>query len=48
MKKLAPVDRPGISSSAALPTPNLEKEEYGAKAFTDLSWKQALDRQHVH
>lgn len=43
MKALPPEDRPGISSSAKLPTPNLEKEEFGAKVFTDLSWKQALD-----
>jgi Fe-S oxidoreductase len=32
-----------ISSSAKLPTPNLEKEEFGVKSFKDLSWKQALD-----
>ncbi|MEW6431175.1 MAG: (Fe-S)-binding protein [Myxococcota bacterium] len=43
LKALPPVDRPGISSSAKLPTPNLEKEEFGARVFTDLSWKQALD-----
>jgi Fe-S oxidoreductase len=43
MKPLAPLDRPGISGSAKLPTPNLEKEEFGAKTIKDLSWKQALD-----
>ncbi len=43
MKRLPPKDRPGISSSAKLSTPNLEKEEFGAKVITDLSWKQALD-----
>ena len=43
MKRLAPVDRPKISTSAKLSTPNLEKEEFGAKAFTDLTWKQGLD-----
>jgi Fe-S oxidoreductase len=43
LKRLPPAEQPAISSSARLPTPNLEKEEYGAKAFTDLSWKQALD-----
>ena len=41
MKKLPA--QPGISSSAKLPTPNLEKEEFGAKTFKDLTWKQALD-----
>jgi len=43
LKALPPVDRPGISSSAKLPTPNLEKEEFGAKVLTDLTWKQGLD-----
>lgn len=43
LKKLAPENRPTISSSAKLPTPNLEKEEFGAKVITQLSWKQALD-----
>lgn len=43
LKKLAPVDRPTISSSAKLPSPNLEKEEFGAKVITQLTWKQALD-----
>ena len=43
MKKLAPLDKPNISSSAKLSTPNLEKEEFGAKVITQLSWKQALD-----
>lgn len=43
LKKLPPVDRPGISSSAKLPTPNLEKEEFGARTVLDLSWKHALD-----
>ncbi len=35
--------KPGASSSAKLSTPNLEKEEFGAKTFKDLTWKQALD-----
>jgi Fe-S oxidoreductase len=43
MKRLPATDRPGISTSAKLPTPNLEKEEFGAKFITDLTWKQALD-----
>ena len=43
LKRLADPERPTASSSAALPTPNLEKEEFGAKVFTDLTWKQALD-----
>ena len=43
LKTLPPLDRPTISSSAKLPTPNLEKEEFGAKVITQLSWKQALD-----
>jgi Fe-S oxidoreductase len=40
MKRLGP---PGVSSSAKLPTPDLEKEEFGAKVITQLSWKQGLD-----
>lgn len=32
-----------LTPSGKLSTPNLEKEEFGAKAFTDLSWKQGLD-----
>lgn len=43
MKRLPPVAQPTISSSAKLSTPNLEKEEFGAKVVTQLSWKQALD-----
>ncbi len=43
LKRLPPVDRAGISTSAKLSTPNLEKEEFGAKVITQLSWKQALD-----
>ena len=43
LQKLPPLDQPKISSSAKLPTPNLEKEEFGAKVFNQLSWKQALD-----
>ena len=43
LKTLAPEDKPKISSSAKLPTPNLEKEEFGAKVINQLSWKQALD-----
>ena len=42
-KTLAPEGKPNISSSAKLSTPNLEKEEFGAKVVTQLSWKQALD-----
>ncbi|MBK7863512.1 MAG: (Fe-S)-binding protein [Archangiaceae bacterium] len=33
----------GVSTSAKLSTPNLEKEEFGSKTFKDLTWKQALD-----
>ncbi len=40
-KKLA--QKPGVSTSAKLSTPNLEKEEFGTKTFKDLTWKQALD-----
>ncbi len=43
LQTLAPEDKPKISSSAKLPTPNLEKEEFGAKVINQLSWKQALD-----
>jgi Fe-S oxidoreductase len=43
MKKLAPLDKPLVSSSAKLSSPNLEKEEFGAKVITQLSWKQGLD-----
>lgn len=43
LKALPPVNQPGVSTSAKLSTPNLEKEEFGAKVFTDLTWKQALD-----
>ncbi len=43
LKRLPDPKTPLVSTSAKLSTPNLEKEEYGAKAFTDLSWKQALD-----
>jgi Fe-S oxidoreductase len=32
-----------LSPSGKLPTPNLEKEEFGAKTIKDLTWKQALD-----
>jgi len=35
--------QPQASASAALPTPNLEKEEFGVRAFSQLSWKQGLD-----
>jgi len=35
--------QPNTSSSAALPTPNLEKEEFGIREFSQLSWKQGLD-----
>ncbi len=43
LKKLPPENQPRISSSAKLSTPNLEKEEFGAKTVLDLSWKQGLD-----
>jgi Fe-S oxidoreductase len=33
----------GLPQSGALPTPNLENEEFGARVFTDLTWKQGLD-----
>ena len=34
---------PKASSSAALPTPDFEKEEFGMREFSQLSWKQGLD-----
>jgi Fe-S oxidoreductase len=43
LKRLPPVGQPQVSTSARLPTPNLEKEEFGAHLVTDLTWKQALD-----
>ncbi|MDP3500561.1 MAG: (Fe-S)-binding protein [Myxococcales bacterium] len=43
LKKLPPESHPRLSSSAKLSTPNLEKEEFGAKTVLDLSWKQGLD-----
>ncbi|MBE2253484.1 MAG: (Fe-S)-binding protein [Myxococcus sp.] len=43
MKRLPPEGQPLVSSSAKLPTPDLEKEEFGAKTILDLSWKHALD-----
>src|SRR5262249_7562057 len=41
LKALPPLPR--VSTSAKLSTPNLEREEFGAKTFKDLTWKQALD-----
>ena len=35
--------QPQASASAALTTPNLEKEEFGMREFSQLSWKQGLD-----
>jgi Fe-S oxidoreductase len=32
-----------ITASGKLPTPNLEKEEFGASKITDLHWKNILD-----
>jgi Fe-S oxidoreductase len=32
-----------LGPSGKLPTPNLEKEEFGAKTLRDLTWKQGLD-----
>jgi Fe-S oxidoreductase len=32
-----------LDPSGKLPTPNLEKEEFGAKTVKDLTWKNALD-----
>jgi Fe-S oxidoreductase len=43
LKRLPPSEGATVSSSAKLSTPNLEKEEFGAKTVLDLSWKQALD-----
>ncbi|MFZ5469712.1 MAG: (Fe-S)-binding protein [Myxococcota bacterium] len=40
---LANVYMKRLTPSGKLPTPNLEKEEFGAKTFHDLTWKQALD-----
>ena len=45
MKRLSPIPPgdPKVSSSAKLSTPDLEKEEFGARTFKDLTWKNALD-----
>lgn len=43
LKALPPEASPTVSSSAKLSTPNLEKEEFGARTVLDLSWKHALD-----
>lgn len=43
LKALPPEASPKASSSAKLSTPNLEKEEFGARTVLDLSWKHALD-----
>lgn len=43
LRALPPLDNPALSSSAKLSTPNLEKEEFGVKVVTQLTWKQALD-----
>jgi ferredoxin len=32
-----------LTGSAALPTPDLEKEEFGTRSVGDLHWKQGLD-----
>jgi Fe-S oxidoreductase len=32
-----------LTPSGRLPTPNLEKEEFGAKTIRDLTWKEGLD-----
>jgi Fe-S oxidoreductase len=32
-----------LTPSAALRTPNLEAEDFGARSFRDLSWKEGLD-----
>jgi Fe-S oxidoreductase len=32
-----------LTPSGKLPTPNLEKEEFGARTVKDLTWKQGLD-----
>ncbi|MCL2626803.1 MAG: (Fe-S)-binding protein [Cystobacterineae bacterium] len=34
---------PQASTSAALPTPKLEEEQFGMREFSQLSWKQGLD-----
>jgi Fe-S oxidoreductase len=43
MKRLPVPPGATVSTSAKLSTPNLEKEEFGAKVITQLTWKQALD-----
>jgi Fe-S oxidoreductase len=43
MKGLPPKPNEKVSSSAKLPTPNLEKEEFGYKTIKDFSWKEGLD-----
>lgn len=43
LKALPATTSPTASTSAKLSTPNLEKEEFGARTVLDLSWKQALD-----
>ncbi len=43
LRRLPPKPGEPVSSSARLPTANLEKEEFGAKTIKDLTWKQALD-----
>jgi Fe-S oxidoreductase len=35
--------QPQASASAALTTPDLEKEQFGMREFSQLSWKQGLD-----
>jgi Fe-S oxidoreductase len=44
MKETNPLNEgSGLTQSAALPAADLEKEEFGARVFTDLTWKQGLD-----
>jgi Fe-S oxidoreductase len=43
MKRLPATPGAKVSTSAKLSTPNLEKEEFGAKVITQLTWKQGLD-----
>ncbi len=43
LRKLPPEPGQTVSSSAKLPTPNLEKEEFGYKTIKDFTWKEALD-----
>ncbi len=43
LRSLPPKWSPRASSSARLPTPDLEKEEFGAQVATQLSWKQGVD-----